>query len=142
MNNSTRDQLHRALQDFPGRQMKVSPQNRYAKEDLSDFDAAIGKMIDDIDKDIQLQKDLLEDLSQEREAHDHATFLIARQRDLRRRLEAARRRIKLGVFGTCVSCGTRIDRERLLAVPHTQLCVECKNKGRSAQKINSMNRTM
>ncbi len=142
MNNTTRKQLHRALRDFPVRQTNASPRQRYNQEDLRDFETAIKKMIDDINKDIRSQQNLLEDRSQEREAHDHATFLIARQRDLRRRLEAAQRRIKLGVFGTCVSCETRIDKERLMAVPHTQLCVECKNKGRSAQKITSMNRPM
>ncbi|MET8112984.1 TraR/DksA family transcriptional regulator [Streptomyces prasinus] len=39
---------------------------------------------------------------------------------------AARRRLDDGTFGSCVSCGAPIDRERMLAVPHTELCVSCR----------------
>lgn len=142
MKNTTRRQLHKALRDFPTRQPAVYSRKHYSQEELRDFDTAVSAMLNEINSDIKAQQNLVEDRSQDREAHDHAAFLIARQRDLQRRLEAAQRRIALGVFGTCVSCGTQIDKERLLAVPHTQLCVDCKNKGRSAQKIRSMNRSM
>lgn len=37
-------------------------------------------------------------------------------------------RIEKGEFGICTDCGEEISRERLEAVPHTQLCVECKLK--------------
>ena len=37
-------------------------------------------------------------------------------------------RIEKGVFGICTECGTEIAKERLEAVPHTQLCVDCKLK--------------
>jgi RNA polymerase-binding protein DksA len=37
-------------------------------------------------------------------------------------------RIEKGNFGICSECGCEISKERLEAVPHTQLCVDCKLK--------------
>jgi len=43
-------------------------------------------------------------------------------------LEQALERIDKGDYGNCVSCGKEIDHERLEAVPHARLCIECKAK--------------
>lgn len=37
-------------------------------------------------------------------------------------------RIEKGTYGICTSCQKEISKERLEAVPHTQLCVDCKMK--------------
>lgn len=37
-------------------------------------------------------------------------------------------RLSNGQYGGCVSCGAQIPLERLLAVPYTDKCVECKKK--------------
>lgn len=34
-------------------------------------------------------------------------------------------RIEKGMYGKCVNCGNEISEKRLLAVPHTSLCIEC-----------------
>ncbi|MEV2253178.1 TraR/DksA C4-type zinc finger protein [Streptomyces sp. NPDC050147] len=52
-----------------------------------------------------------------------------RAEEVRQQLERtldARRRLDDGTFGFCVSCGTSIDSDRMLAVPHTELCVSCR----------------
>jgi len=33
-----------------------------------------------------------------------------------------------GTFGVCKECDERINPERLMEVPHTTSCFECKNK--------------
>lgn len=43
-------------------------------------------------------------------------------------LEDALRRIEKGDYGRCLECGKLIDKERLEAVPHSQQCIECKQK--------------
>lgn len=43
-------------------------------------------------------------------------------------LEKALERIEKGEYGQCVSCGKEINHERLEAVPHARLCIECKSK--------------
>jgi RNA polymerase-binding transcription factor DksA len=50
------------------------------------------------------------------------------QRELRviASLEFALMRIEEGTYGSCRSCGGSIERGRLEALPHTQVCLSCK----------------
>jgi RNA polymerase-binding protein DksA len=41
------------------------------------------------------------------------------------RIDEALRRIKDGIYGTCLQCDKAISRKRLHAIPHTSLCIEC-----------------
>jgi len=55
------------------------------------------------------------------------TFLFAsREGKFLNYLEDALKRIEKGEYGRCVDCGKLIEKERLEAVPHAQLCVQCK----------------
>jgi len=56
-------------------------------------------------------------------------LLIDRQAKLYGYLDAALTRIEEGRYGLCICCHELIARERLEAVPHTQLCLRCKNGG-------------
>jgi DnaK suppressor protein len=57
------------------------------------------------------------------------TFLFAsREGKFLNYLDDALKRIERGDYGFCTDCGTLIERERLEAVPHAQLCVKCKLK--------------
>jgi RNA polymerase-binding transcription factor DksA len=42
-----------------------------------------------------------------------------------RAIEAALNRIESGSFGLCAKCGETISEERLNAVPHAALCMDC-----------------
>ncbi|MDP6037229.1 MAG: TraR/DksA C4-type zinc finger protein [Candidatus Latescibacteria bacterium] len=48
-------------------------------------------------------------------------------------VEAALTRIECQTFGICRSCGCEIPRERLEAVPTTQVCVPCKETENTAK---------
>lgn len=55
------------------------------------------------------------------------TFLFAsREGKFLNYLEDALKRIQKGEYGRCTDCGKLIEKERLEAVPHAQLCVQCK----------------
>jgi len=41
-------------------------------------------------------------------------------------IDMALERIENGTYGLCQSCGKPISEERLEAVPHARLCIECK----------------
>lgn len=57
------------------------------------------------------------------------TFLFAsREGKFLNYLDDALKRIEKGDYGFCTDCGKLIDKERLEAVPHAQLCIECKTK--------------
>ena len=50
-------------------------------------------------------------------------------------IEAALLRIKEGVYGLCVDCGTHIPALRLDAAPHTQRCVTCQTSFEQAHTV-------
>ncbi len=57
------------------------------------------------------------------------TFLFAsREGKFLNYLDDALKRIEKGDYGFCNDCGKLIEKERLEAVPHAQLCVDCKTK--------------
>ena len=43
-------------------------------------------------------------------------------------IDEALKRIEDGTYGTCVSCGKEIPRERLEANPWASLCIDCKRR--------------
>ncbi len=45
-----------------------------------------------------------------------------------RQVRQALKRIKTGEYGICVSCGDRINPQRLDIMPYTTLCINCAEK--------------
>jgi DnaK suppressor protein len=50
-------------------------------------------------------------------------------------IEAALLRIKEGVYGLCVDCGTHIPAPRLDAAPHTLRCITCQTTFEQAHPV-------
>ncbi|MBI4974337.1 MAG: TraR/DksA C4-type zinc finger protein [Candidatus Omnitrophica bacterium] len=40
-------------------------------------------------------------------------------------IDEAMKRIEDGTYGNCLQCGKSISKKRLIAVPHTELCIDC-----------------
>jgi len=95
---------------------------------------------------LQMRKELLQDVSQSMRAesdhlkhdigdfYDHASsdrdrelalMLADREREKLTYVDDALKRIELGTYGICESCDEEIDRDRLLAMPFTKLCLSC-----------------
>ena len=55
-------------------------------------------------------------------------YMMDRENKFLQYLNRALEMIKDGTFGICVNCGRLIKEERLLEVPHTTSCFECKSK--------------
>lgn len=55
-------------------------------------------------------------------------FYAQRDGRLLYHIDQALERIEQGKFGLCHECGDPISRERLKAVPHARLCIQCKSK--------------
>lgn len=64
----------------------------------------------------------------ETEEREKTMFFIAREEKMLNYIDAALARIERGTYGICIKCGKLIDKRRLEAVPHTQLCLDCKMK--------------
>ncbi len=43
-------------------------------------------------------------------------------------IEEALSRVEDGSYGKCESCGGKISKQRLVALPHARLCIDCKEK--------------
>ena len=55
-------------------------------------------------------------------------YMMDRENTFLQYLNRALEMIQDGTFGICVTCGQLISKERLLEVPHTTSCFECKTK--------------
>ena len=54
-------------------------------------------------------------------------YMMNRENNYLQYLERALSMIVEGSFGICESCGDLIDKERLIEVPHTSSCFDCKS---------------
>ncbi|MBC8175691.1 MAG: TraR/DksA C4-type zinc finger protein [Candidatus Marinimicrobia bacterium] len=68
------------------------------------------------------------DVGTDSHEREKAFFWFTREGKFIRYLEEALERVRDGTYGFCKGCGTSIPEERLKEVPHTQLCVSCKNQ--------------
>ena len=54
-------------------------------------------------------------------------YMMNRENNYLQYLERALSMIVEGSFGICASCGELIDKDRLIEVPHTSSCFDCKS---------------
>ncbi len=57
---------------------------------------------------------------------DFTIGLMEKEQDELREIDTALERMAEGKYGTCGECGAKIGKERLKALPHAQLCINCK----------------
>ena len=55
-------------------------------------------------------------------------YMMDRENSFLQYLNRALDMIDEGTFGKCTGCGKLIDKERLIEVPHTTSCFDCKSK--------------
>lgn len=82
------------------------------------------------------------DVQFDEESGEGDTLAVERERDLTlsaqaraavEEIDVAVIKIYEGTYGQCISCGKSIPKERLKALPHTALCVQCKSGGLGLQ---------
>ena len=59
---------------------------------------------------------------------EKAYYWVSRENKFIQYLNRALEKIEQGSFGVCHSCDNLISKERLLEVPHTNSCFDCKSK--------------
>ena len=70
------------------------------------------------------------DASSDHVEMEKAYYMIAREKKYLSYLDKAIQMINDGTFGICVSCKSKIRKERLQEVPHTRKCFDCKTQNR------------
>ena len=120
--------------------------DKYSKEELKDFKNKIIKKKEDVLKEIISSQDLadnmlensntssvnysshLADAGADYQEIEKAYYWVQRENKFLKYLDRALEMIDEGTFGVCKECNERINPERLMEVPHTTSCFECKNK--------------
>lgn len=95
------------------------------RESLARLESEVGALTQDLDEEGGVPTTHMAD-----EGSD--VFDIERLQTLRRdledritQIELAQQRIADGTYGTCAHCGKQIPLERLEALPHATLCIDC-----------------
>ncbi len=129
-----------------GREKKAVPPKGFNKGELEHFREIILEKRKQIIEELELMNETLNDNSGGDYFEENSPYslhmeqgtdtmekeknylLAARQRKFLEYLDDAIKRIDRGVYGFCQDCGKLIDKARLEAVPHAQLCITCKMK--------------
>ncbi|MFA0961972.1 TraR/DksA family transcriptional regulator [Roseivirga sp. BDSF3-8] len=122
---------------------EVKTRTRYSDEELKEFEAVITEKLDKAKNELNYIKEtlsrrndsgtdntagnlkMLEDGADTIEK-ENLSQLAARQQKFITQLENALVRIKNRTYGICVDTGKLIQKERLMAVPHTMHSIEAK----------------
>jgi RNA polymerase-binding protein DksA len=70
----------------------------------------------------------LADQASDFQEREKAFHFASREGRYLHHIEEALRRVKEKDYGLCFECGKEIDPDRLKAVPHARLCINCKSK--------------
>lgn len=75
------------------------------------------------------------DIATDNLEHELNYIFEEREREKLQNIENALIRMKEGNYGECEECGDDIEIERLLALPFTRLCLDCKSKQERQKKL-------
>ena len=124
----------------------MSNSKAYSKKELKEFKEKIIAKKEEVLKDIMDSQDIadnmlensntsgviysshLADAGSDYQEIEKAYYWVQRENKFLQYLDRALEMIEEGTFGICKTCNDRINPERLLEVPHTTSCFDCKNK--------------
>tara|TARA_B100000945_G_C19908636_1_gene379626 strand:+ start:81 stop:461 length:381 start_codon:yes stop_codon:yes gene_type:complete len=126
--------------------MKKQINKKWSKKDLDEFKKIILDKRSAVLKDLDIAKERTDEMKDSTSVNaiysshmadagsDHEEleknyYWMARENKFLQYLNRALEMIELGTFGVCKTCGNLIGKERLIEVPHTKSCFECKSKG-------------
>ena len=89
-------------------------------------ESSIGKSTKEASGDLSSYSFHMADQASDSGEMEHTFHLAEREGQFLHHLNEALHRIKDGSFGVCRSCQKLIAKQRLEAVPHTTMCIKCK----------------
>jgi len=96
-------------------------------EDLSAMNTKLGKTIKESTGDLSSYSYHMADQGTDAMEREMTFMLGSKSGRFLYHIDEALRRIDRGDYGKCVSCGKQIGLDRLKAVPHARLCIQCKS---------------
>ena len=118
--------------------------NKWSKEKLNYFKKVIiekrEKIMDDIAQSKERTEEMIQgdtinavysshmaDAGSDQQEREKAFYWLSRENSYFQYLNRALEMIEDGTFGLCKICGNLINEERLMEVPHTKKCFDCKS---------------
>ena len=96
-------------------------------EELEAMNTKMGKTIKDSTGDLSSYSYHMADQGTDAMEREMTFMLSSKTGRFLYHIDEALRRIDKGDYGKCVSCGKSIGMDRLKAVPHARLCIDCKS---------------
>ena len=96
-------------------------------EEITKMNPQIGTTIKDSTGDLSSYSYHMADQGTDAMEREMAFMLTSKSGRLLYHIDEAIRRIELGEYGQCFSCGKQISLARLEAVPHARFCIDCKS---------------
>jgi len=118
--------------------------NKWSDKDIKFFKDLIKSKIVEVTNDLEEEKKRADDIKTSTQSNaiysshmadassDHldmerAYYFVAREKKYLNYLNKALSMIDEGIFGVCKECSILISKDRLVEVPHTTKCFDCKN---------------
>ncbi|UCE23818.1 MAG: TraR/DksA C4-type zinc finger protein [Candidatus Zixiibacteriota bacterium] len=96
-------------------------------EELSAMNTKLGKTIKESTGDLSSYSYHMADQGTDAMERELTFMLSSKSGRFLYHIDEALRRIDRGDYGKCVTCGKQIGIDRLKAVPHARLCIDCKS---------------
>ena len=125
--------------------MAETKKNKWNKKELANFKTIILVKRNTVEKELESSREKADevlrnnsviaiysshmaDAGTDQQEMEKNYYMMDRENTFLQYLNRALEMIQDGTFGICVTCGQLISKERLLEVPHTTSCFECKTK--------------
>ena len=125
--------------------MAVTKKKKWNKKELANFKTIILVKRNTVEKELESSREKADevlknnsvnaiysshmaDAGTDQQEMEKNYYMVDRENKFLQYLDRALEMIKDGTFGICVTCRQLISKERLLEVPHTTSCFECKTK--------------
>lgn len=95
-------------------------------EQINDYERERAESLKDSVHELSSYDNHPADLGNETFERSKDLALLDNAREMRRQVRSALARMAQGTYGQCVKCGQDIDPARLEAIPHVELCLDCR----------------
>ena len=122
----------------------MAVKNKWTEKELEEFKTLILKKSKVVADDLEVAKEKADevlknnsvnaiysshiaDAGSDQQEMEKNYYMMDRESTFLTYLNRALEMLEAGTFGKCANCGDLIDKERLLEVPHTSSCFDCKS---------------
>ncbi len=115
--------------DLEAFKVDIQKKKDAAIQDLSKIKKRTDNLIDQSNSN-SIYSSHMADAGSDHQEMENAYYMMQREDSFIKYLDKALNMIEEGTFGVCISCDELIPKARLEEVPHSNKCVDCKEKNK------------